>query len=99
VLGYRHGRRWYHLIDALCIQLQRVTDQDGAPQVIASQVKDKFGSLRFYTREADGRQKAMIELAKELPQRICDVCGAPGATVSTRRLTATRCKVHAAGGL
>ena len=95
--GIATGDGWYGLIDALCIQLQRVTDQDGAPQIIASQVKDKFGSLRFYTREADGRQTAMIELARELSQRICDVCGAPGATVSTRRLTATRCKVHAAG--
>lgn len=94
--GIATGNGWYHLIDALCIQLQRVTDQDGAPQIIASQVKEKFGSLRFHTREADGRQKAMIELARQISQRTCDVCGEPGTTASTRRLVATRCKEHAA---
>jgi hypothetical protein len=75
--GIATGNGWYHLIDALCIQLQRLTDHDGAPQIIASQVKEKFGSLRFYTRESDSRQKAMIELVTEISQRTCDVCGAP----------------------
>lgn len=93
--GIATGDGWYHLIDALCVQLQRLTDQDGAPQVVAAQVKEKFGSLRFHTREADERQKAMIEIARELSQRTCDVCGAPGAMVSTKRLMATRCEDHA----
>lgn len=93
--GIATGNGWYHLIDALCTQLQRMTDQDGAPQIIASQVKEKFGSLRFHAREADDRQKAVIELAQELSRRTCDVCGAPGEIVSTRRLVATRCKEHA----
>ena len=93
--GIATGDGWYALIDVLCSQLQRMTDQDGAPQVVAAQVKDKFGSLRFYTCVADERQKAMIELARERSRRTCDVCGAPGTMVSTRQLTATRCEDHA----
>ena len=76
--GIETGNGWYHLIDGLCAQLQRETDQDGAPQIIATQVKEKFGTLRFHTREANERQSAMIDLASELSSRICDQCGAPG---------------------
>ena len=93
--GIATGNGWYHLIDALCIQLQRATDRDGAPQIIASQVKEKLGSLRFSARESDVRQAAMIELAQEISRHTCDICGAPGETRSIRRLVATRCKEHA----
>lgn len=30
---------WYHLIDGLCARLQRETDEESAPQVVATQVK------------------------------------------------------------
>ena len=92
--GLQVGDGWHPLIDALCTQLQRLTDEDGAPQIVATQVKEKFGSLRFHTRESDERQKAMIELAREISVRTCDVCGAPGTTVSTQRMVATRCTEH-----
>ena len=92
--GIETGNGWYHLIDGLCAQLQRETDQDGAPQIIATQVKEKFGTLRFHTREANERQSAMIDLASELSSRICDQCGAPGQ-LRTSGWHATRCEAHA----
>ena len=93
--GIATGNGWYHLIDGLCAQLQRDTDQGGAPQVIATQVKDKLGTLRFYTRAANDRQSAMIDLAREISQRMCAVCGGPGTLLSAGRLRATRCSAHA----
>ena len=92
--GIATGNGWYHLIDGLCAQLQRETDQDGVPQIIATQVKEKFGTLRFHTREANERQSAMIDLASELSSRICDQCGAPGQ-LRTSGWHATRCEAHA----
>lgn len=92
--GLQVGDGWYSLIDALCTQLQRLTDQDGAPQIVATQVKEKFGSLRFHTRESDERQKAMIELAREISVRTCDVCGAPGQVVCMRSMATPRCTDH-----
>ena len=93
--GIETGNGWYHLLDGLCAQLQRESDQDGAPQIIATQVKEKLGSLRFYTREANDRQSAMIDLAREISRHMCDVCGGPGALLSLGRLRATRCSDHA----
>jgi len=93
--GIATGNGWFHLIDGLCAALQHDTDNDHAPQAIATQVKEKFGTLRFHIRSANERQSAMSLLARELSERICDVCGAPGTLVSGERLWATRCTTHA----
>lgn len=74
--GFECGDGWYALIDALCGALQRETDLGNAPQLVAAQVKEKFGTLRFYTRHASERQRGMIQLAEAMSARICEVCGA-----------------------
>lgn len=93
--GIEVGDGWFDLIDALCARLQWATDHDGAPQVVATQVKEKFGRLRFYRYEASEQQVGMIDLAAELSGRICDVCGNLGGGVAiSRSLFATRCVEH-----
>lgn len=94
--GICTGDGWFHLLDALCAQLEDSTRQHGSPQAIAAQVKEKFGTLRFYTRVSDERQDAMIDLAEGLSSRICDTCGAPGELRRAGWL-ATRCDLHADG--
>ena len=93
--GITTGDGWFHLIDSLCACLQWETDHNGAPQVVATQVKEKFGRLRFSTRDASERQSGMVDLASEISGRTCDVCSAMGSAVKTgRRLLATRCEAH-----
>lgn len=86
---------WYPLIDVLCEELQRESNRDGAPQLVATQVKEKFGGLRFYAQCVTERQEAMIDFAEALSFRICEECGAPG-TLNDRkgRWIATRCTSH-----
>mgnify|MGYP006972340604 CR=1 FL=1 len=71
---------WYPLIDALCATLQACADSGCGPQVVVSQVKEKFGSLRFHVKGfAAGRsaeQYGMLLFAQYLSERICEVCGA-----------------------
>lgn len=93
--GITTGNGWYGLIDALCARLQWETDHNDAPQIVATQVKEKFGTLRFYRHEASERQLGMIDLASELSGRICDTCGSPGGPVNLGRVRAIRCSVHA----
>lgn len=92
--GITTGNGWFHLIDGLCTRLQWESDHNGAPQVVATQVKEKLGTLRFYCHEASERHASMIELAIELSGRTCDECGAPGTTINVGRLRATRCILH-----
>lgn len=94
--GIMTGDGWFQLLDALCTQLQCLTDTQDAPQVVAAQVKEKTGTLRFYVRDADDRQRAMIALASEMSGRTCDVCGAPGTNRLLDRIRATRCDLHGA---
>ena len=46
--GFACGDGWFDLVDALCEQIQFETDKNCAPQVVATQVKEKFGTLRFH---------------------------------------------------
>ncbi|WP_143754674.1 hypothetical protein [Caballeronia concitans] len=91
--GFECGDGWFDLIDALCVQLQAAT-KNGAPQVVATQVKEKFGRLRFYSCGQNDEQEGMIELAEAISARLCEVCGNRGRIVEDRWLR-TRCPEHA----
>lgn len=49
-------------------------------QVVAVQVKEKFGGLRFYTDGGDEQTYAMIRMAESMAVRTCEDCGNPGTT-------------------
>ena len=77
--GFECGDGWYNIIDALCEEIQRCLDYDSdLEQVVAFQVKEKYGSLRFYTNTGNDVIYALIDLAETLSERTCEVCGAPG---------------------
>ena len=46
-------------------------------QVVATQVKEKFHALRFYTDGGDDVTNEMIMFAEEISARICETCGHP----------------------
>lgn len=90
--AFECGDGWFELIDTLCALLQSVTER-GGPQVVAQQVKEKFGGLRFYTAGVNDEQDGMIELAEAMSQRICEVCGNRGKVYS-HGWVGTRCAAH-----
>ena len=97
--GFAFGDGWFDLVDALCEQLQFATDRNGAPQVLASQVKEKFGLMSFHGRgEISKEQRGMITLAEALATRICEQCGNPGQVLIQGGIRATRCAEHALDG-
>lgn len=51
--GLSCGDGWYHLLDRLSTELQAISDAAGF-QVVADQVKEKFGTLRFYYHTEEG---------------------------------------------
>jgi hypothetical protein len=66
---------WEWLIRNLCSQLQWDIDNNGYPQLEASQIKEKFGTLRFYADHSNEKQQAMISFAESLSAGICETCG------------------------
>lgn len=72
------GKGWYPIVDALCYFIQR---KNAAIKVL--QVKEKFGSLRFYVNQAPGDIQAIISFSEVLSVRTCEECGS-ASTVYTK---------------
>ena len=66
-------------------------------QVIALQVKEKFGGLRFYTSGGDEYTRALIDDAEALSYSICEECGRMDDDVGRNRKgwIQTTCREHA----
>lgn len=78
------GNGWYWLLDMLCGQLQWDTDKNDAPQVVTSQVKEKYGGLRFYTNGETDEQSGSIRLAERMSEYICERCGSTESVKQTK---------------
>lgn len=91
--GFECGDGWFNLINTLCYSIQRYIDQTGAPQVVVDQVKEKFGTLRFYVTGGDDNTDGMITLAENISGKICEVCGSPGTT-GGKGWVRTLCDTH-----
>ena len=99
--GVSCGDGWYNLIYTLCNCIQSHIDYKervGTPiqQVVATQVKEKFGALRFYVTGGDDYTYGLISLAEALSEVTCEVCGAPGEA-RTGFWVSTLCDEHSNG--
>ena len=72
--GIATGSGWYDIIDKLCGEIQAYCDKNGC-QIEATQVKEKFGLLRFYTNVSNDDVDAMIERAEVQSSKTCESCG------------------------
>ena len=64
------------------------------PQVVATQVKEKYGTLRFYYNGGDDMISGMERMAEAMSAVTCEVCGAPGKTLGGGWIR-TLCRQHA----
>lgn len=71
--GIETGDGWYDLIDKLCEELIKT-----CPKIQASQVKEKFGGLRFYTWNSNDKAENLIDKAENDSYKICEICGNSG---------------------
>lgn len=81
------GDGWYDIIDRLCSVIQNEANNAGYKlseeekeiiQPLASQVKEKFGGLRFYIDGGTECMHGAIHMAEAMSFKICEDCGAPG---------------------
>lgn len=96
--GFEHGDGWYAIIDRLCANIQSHLDwvnRDGekVTQVVAEQVKEKFGTLRFYYRGGDEYIRGLVSMAESMSGFTCEDCGAPGKTDGSGWIS-TLCETH-----
>lgn len=66
---------------------------DHVPQVVAEQVKEKFGTLRFYYTGGDEYIHGLTAMAESMSGVTCEQCGNPGTTEGPGWIQ-TLCKEH-----
>jgi hypothetical protein len=102
--GFECGDGWFDLIDALCKKIQDHIDwerkrpkphDEKIEQVVAAQVKEKFGGMRFYYDGGDDIIYGMVKMAEEMSYKICEECGNKGESRSNGWVH-TLCDMHAA---
>jgi hypothetical protein len=95
--GFDCADGWYFLIDNLCACIQGYIDHNShlnIPQVVAMQVKEKFGTLRFYISGGDELTRGMVWLADYMSGRICEICGKEGKVEVIHGWYECRCSEH-----
>jgi len=73
--GFECDSGWFDVIDILCHEIQHYLDwkykdlpedERDAMQVVADQVKEKYGTLRFYYHGGDEVVEGMVMMAESL---------------------------------
>ncbi len=92
--GFDCGDGWYAILAALSDVLMKRRREVGV-QIEASQVKEKFGTLCFYTHFHDDYGDGAIRLARRMSGNVCEGCGAPASNSNFQGWYATCCRACA----
>ena len=81
--GFDCGDGWFNIINQLMGNIQNHIDwraKQGhvVPQVTLDQVKEKFGTLRFYYTGGDDVIDGMVRMAESMSGVTCESCGNVG---------------------
>lgn len=90
--GFEHDDGWFWIIDQLCESIQNYIDSNNVSQVVATQVKEKFGTLSFYYEGGDDLIAGMVWLAEHMSGNVCEICGSIENVGSTSGWITTLCK-------
>jgi len=96
--GFDCRNGWFWLLDNLCKCIQSYLDNNPhlkVGQVVATQVKEKYGSLRFYYEGGNETIHGMVWLAEHQSYNICEECGATEDIGNTAGWISIRCKTCA----
>jgi hypothetical protein len=81
--GITCGDGWYNILDVMCAEIQHhlehnASKDEGTISVEATQVKEKYGGLRFYYNGGDDLIRGLVCMAEGLSYCTCEECGSPG---------------------
>ncbi|MGB3337168.1 MAG: hypothetical protein WBA73_08325 [Devosia sp.] len=95
LVTFECGPGWADLFDAVFTWLNDIApDHHWSP----SQIKAKYGTLRFYWHgELPPLGDEIIEAAEHISGHLCETCGAPGRLLSQQGWLITSCHEHKNG--
>lgn len=83
--GLECGDGWQQIVYDLSAKIEKYNNEQSDKDmcVIASQVKEKFGSLRYYISGGSDEVYNWIDEAEHQSSTTCETCGKPG-TMNTK---------------
>lgn len=92
--GFEVGDGWFNLVDNLCKNIIEESVINDIENVYVDQVKEKFGTLRFYYTGGDDYVRGLVSMAEDMSAHICEECGNKGKLVSINGWMVTACNEH-----
>ncbi len=95
--GFECGDGWFQILYDLSVSIEDQANKlkaNGMPEEqlpCVSQVKEKFGGLRFYVNNLYGDMGDLIDAAEASSQETCDECGSPAKRLYTNGWLRTIC--------
>ena len=96
--GFECGDGWFDILDQLMGNIQHHIDWKNrkgqeVAQVTLDQVKEKFGTLRFYYTGGDDYISGLVTMAESMSGVTCESCGNPGKSTGGGWIK-TVCEAH-----
>jgi len=77
--GYKEEYKQKILEDIRSGKFAKVSTEDGEfPHIVVQQIKEKYGTLRFYTNYTDDYINGAVSMAECISSVTCEECGKPG---------------------
>jgi hypothetical protein len=95
VFGFQCDSGWFPLLYEACNELNNIRERPGR-RIRIDQIKEKFGTLRFYISGGVDEADEIIAVAQKRSAKTCEVCGRP-ATLCTVGWYRTQCDDHSNG--
>jgi len=91
--GIECGDGWFHIINNLCFSIYNYCEHNKIEFPDVVQIKEKFGTLRFYIHGGNETISQLISFAEYMTETTCEVCGNIGKTRG-RGWVRTVCDIH-----
>ncbi len=87
---------WYDILRTLSAQIYPLLkkEHEDEYQPKCSQVKEKYGSLRYYMNFCTDEMQDLIDAAEAASEKTCEVCGEPGTIDYKQKWLSCRCDKH-----
>jgi hypothetical protein len=95
--GVGCGDGWFDIIDWLCAKLEPMIleePEDYRHRYVILDIKEKFGYMNFYMRDATEQMYLLIREASHESMKTCEKCGAPGIKENNLGWIKTYCRGH-----